>query len=406
MTSSLMPTYARLPIRFARGEGVWLWDTEGKKYLDAFSGIGVCSLGHAHPSVTEAIRDQAGQLLHTSNLYEIPHQIRLADTLTRLLHLSARNPSGAEYASSPCHWFFCNSGAEANEAGIKIARMHGHHKKIASPEIIVAEGGFHGRTLATLTATGNPKVRIGFEPLVPGFLRVPFDDPKAIAAIADEHPNVVAVLLEPIQGEGGVVVPGDDYLRAVRNICDEHGWLMMLDEVQSGMGRTGRWFAWQHSEIEPDVMMLAKALGNGVPIGACMARGRAAETLQPGSHGSTFGGNPLACRAALAVVDVIEKQALPERADHVGNSLRSMLTDALHGIKVVSQVRGKGLMIGVEFNRPCGDLVGKALARGLLVNVTAGNVLRLLPPLIIQEREIERIARIISELARAFSSKK
>nr|VFK51054.1 MAG: acetylornithine aminotransferase [Candidatus Kentron sp. TC] len=406
MTSPLMPTYARLPVRFVRGEGVWLWDIEGKKYLDAFSGIGVCNLGHAHPVVTEAIRNQAAQLLHTSNLYEIPHQIRLADTLTRLLNLSDPNALGAERTFSSSNWFFCNSGAEANEAGMKIARMYGHHKNIASPEIIVAEGSFHGRTLATLTATGNPKVRIGFEPLVPGFLRIPFDDPVAIAAIADDNPNVVAILLEPIQGEGGVIVPNDDYLRAVRDICDEHDWLMMLDEVQTGMGRTGRWFAWQHSGIEPDVMMLAKALGNGVPIGACMARGRVAEILGPGSHGSTFGGNPLACRAALAVLDVMEKEALPERADLMGNSLRSALADALHRIKIISQVRSKGLMIGVEFNRPCGDLVGKALTRGLLVNVTAERVLRLLPPLIIQEREIEQIVRVISELVHEFSSAK
>jgi len=403
MTSPLMPTYARLPVRFVRGEGVWLWDTEGEKYLDAFSGLGVCSLGHAHPAVTKAICEQAGDLLHTSNLYEIPHQIRLADTLTRLFNLSDRNSWHAEYATYPCKSFFGNSGAEANEAAIKIARMHGYHKGIASPEIVVAKGSFHGRTLATLTATGNPKVQVGFEPLVPGFLRVPFNDLAAIASIASDNPNVVAVLIEPIQGEGGVIVPDEGYLQAVRDLCDAHDWLMMLDEVQTGMGRTGQWFAWQHSGAAPDVMTLAKALGNGVPIGACVARGRAADLLTPGSHGSTFGGNPLVCRAALAVVDVMEREALPERAGRIGNELRLALTDALRGVSIISEIRGKGLMIGVEFDRPCGDLVAKALARGVLLNVTAGNVLRLLPPLIIRDREIQQIVQTISELVHGFS---
>nr|VFK80160.1 MAG: acetylornithine aminotransferase [Candidatus Kentron sp. SD] len=401
MVSSLMPTYARLPVRFARGEGAWLWDTEGKKYLDALSGIGVCGLGHAHPAVTKAIREQAECLLHTSNLYEIPLQTRLADTLTRLFQ-----PSASSNAERPCNSFFCNSGAEANEAAIKIARMHGHRRGIASPEIIVAKNSFHGRTLATLTATGNSRIQAGFEPLVPGFPRAPFDDPAVIAAIAAKGPNVVAVLLEPIQGEGGVLVPDEEYLQAVRNICDEYDCLMILDEVQTGMGRTGRWFAWQHAGAAPDVMTLAKALGNGVPIGACLARGRAAELLAPGSHGSTFGGNPLACRAALAVVEVMEREAILERAGQLGNELRSALTDALRAMKVVSEIRGKGLMIGVEFDRPCGDLARKALTRGLLVNVTAGNVLRLLPPLIIREQEIEQIVRTVSELVHEFSGGK
>nr|VFJ42790.1 MAG: acetylornithine aminotransferase [Candidatus Kentron sp. FW]VFJ59052.1 MAG: acetylornithine aminotransferase [Candidatus Kentron sp. FW] len=396
MTSSLMSTYARLPVRFTHGEGVWLWDTDGKKYLDAFSGIGVCSLGYAHPAVTKAICEQSGHLLHTSNLYGIPHQAQLADTLARLSNLSAPN-------TVPYRSFFCNSGAEANEAAIKIARMHAHHRGIVSPEIVVMGGSFHGRTLATLSATGNPKVQIGFEPLVPGFLRVPFNDPGAIVNIAGDNPNVVAVLLEPIQGEGGVVVPNDDYLRKVRDICDEHDWLMMLDEVQTGMGRTGQWFAWQHTQAVPDVMMIAKALGNGVPIGACLARGQAAGLLTPGSHGSTFGGNPLACRAALAVVEVMERESLPEYAGRMGEQLRLALIDALRGESVVSQVRGKGLMIGIRFNQPCGELVEKALARGLLINVTAGNVLRLLPPLIIREQEIEQIVQTISGLVHEFS---
>nr|VFJ96442.1 MAG: acetylornithine aminotransferase apoenzyme [Candidatus Kentron sp. LFY]VFJ98941.1 MAG: acetylornithine aminotransferase apoenzyme [Candidatus Kentron sp. LFY] len=402
MISSLMPTYARLPVRFVRGEGVWLWDTEGKKYLDALSGIGVCSLGHAHPAVAKAICDQAEHLLHTSNLYEIPNQLQLADTLIRLLNPSDSNSSNTENAAYSWNSFFCNSGAEANEAAIKIARMYGHRKGITSPEIIVAEGSFHGRTLAALTATGNPKIQVGFDPLVPGFSRVPFDDLAAISAIAGDNPNVVAVLIEPIQGEGGVVVPDDGYLQAVRDICDERDWLMMLDEVQTGVGRTGRWFAWQYSGAMPDVMMLAKALGNGVPIGACLARGRAANLLTPGSHGSTFGGNPLVCRAALAVLDVMETESLPEHADRMGSDLRLALTDALRTVKVVSRIRGKGLMIGIEFNRPCGDLVGKALARGLLVNVTAGNVLRLLPPLIIQKQEVEQIVQTISQLVHEF----
>nr|VFK28649.1 MAG: acetylornithine aminotransferase apoenzyme [Candidatus Kentron sp. MB]VFK32224.1 MAG: acetylornithine aminotransferase apoenzyme [Candidatus Kentron sp. MB]VFK75758.1 MAG: acetylornithine aminotransferase apoenzyme [Candidatus Kentron sp. MB] len=402
LISPLMSTYARLPVRFVRGEGVWLWDTEGRKYLDVLSGIGVCGLGHAHPAVAKAICEQADILLHTSNLYGIPHQILLANVLARLLNLS--NSSEAKDRQAHLyHSFFCNSGAEANEAGIKIARMYGYQKDVDLPEIIVAEGSFHGRTLATLTATGNLKIQRGFGPLVPGFLRVPFNDPAAIAAMIGNNPNVVAVLLEPIQGEGGVIVPDEGYLKAVRTLCDQYDLLMMLDEVQTGMGRTGQWFAWQHSGAAPDVIMLAKALGNGIPIGACLARGRAGDLLTPGSHGSTFGGNPLACCAALTVVDVMEKEGLPERASRVGEKFRLALIDALHGMKVISQIRGKGLMIGVEFNRPCGELVQKALVRGLLVNVTAGNVLRLLPPLIIQDREIDQTVQTVSELVHEFS---
>ncbi|MBT8420903.1 MAG: acetylornithine transaminase [Gammaproteobacteria bacterium] len=392
MTTSLMQTYARAPVDFTHGQGPWLWDTDGKKYLDALSGVGVCCLGHAHPAVAKAISEQAGRLLHTSNLYGIPHQSELGRRLAGLF-----NPSDPASVKA----FFCNSGAEANEAAIKLARKHAHNKGIASPEIIVARGGFHGRTLATLSATGNQKIQIGFEPLVPGFTRVPFDDPAAIEALAN-NPNVVAVLLEPIQGEGGVVIPSDDYLRAVRRLCDENDWLMMLDEVQTGMGRTGQWFAWQHSGAMPDVMLLAKGLGNGVPIGACLARGWAAELFTPGSHGSTFGGNPLVCRAALAVMDVIEKEGLVEHAARMGHALRAALTEALTEAlsagHIVSEVRGQGLMIGVVFERPCTELVGRALARGLLVNVTASNVLRLLPPLIIGEQEIRQIVETIVEL--------
>nr|VFJ57249.1 MAG: acetylornithine aminotransferase [Candidatus Kentron sp. FM]VFJ60549.1 MAG: acetylornithine aminotransferase [Candidatus Kentron sp. FM]VFK12768.1 MAG: acetylornithine aminotransferase [Candidatus Kentron sp. FM] len=394
MSPSSMQTYARLPVGFTHGEGPWLWGTDGRKYLDLLSGLGVCGLGHAHPVVTRALSEQAGRLLHTSNLYGIPHQSGLADKLARLFDPS--DPSSIKA-------FFCNSGTEANEAAIKIARRHGHNRGIESPGIIVAEGSFHGRTLAALSATGNEKIQAGFEPLVSGFLRVPFNDAAAIAALAG-NPDVVAVLVEPIQGEGGVVVPDDDYLEAVRRICDEHGWLMMLDEVQTGMGRTGRWFAWQHAgtmeSAMPDVMLLAKALGNGVPIGVCLARGPAGEVLTPGSHGSTFGGNPLACRTALAVIEVMEREGLVERAGHVGNALRSALTDALGGRGTVSEIRGKGLMIGVQFHRPCTELVGRALERGLLINVTAGNVLRLLPPLILGEQELARIVETIAELER------
>nr|VFJ93185.1 MAG: acetylornithine aminotransferase apoenzyme [Candidatus Kentron sp. H]VFJ94063.1 MAG: acetylornithine aminotransferase apoenzyme [Candidatus Kentron sp. H]VFK00726.1 MAG: acetylornithine aminotransferase apoenzyme [Candidatus Kentron sp. H] len=391
MITSLISTYNRLPVRFTHGEGPWLWDTNGKRYLDALSGLGVCGLGHAHPAIANALSEQARQLLHTSNLYGIPYQEKLAETLARLF--SPLDPASVKA-------FFCNSGAEANEAAIKIARRHAHDKGIETPEIIVAEGGFHGRTLATLSATGNHKIQIGFEPLVSGFLRVPFNNPVAIAALS-RNPNVVAVLIEPIQGEGGVVVPDDDYLAAVRRICDEQGWLMILDEVQTGMGRTGQWFAWQHSGAMPDVMLLAKALGNGVPIGACLARGEAGEVLAPGSHGSTFGGNPLACRAALAVIEVMEREGLVERAERMGEMLRLALAEALHGRAAISRIRGKGLMVGVQFNLPRGDLVGRALARGLLVNVAAGNVLRLLPPLIIGEQEVQRIVKTIAELVHA-----
>lgn len=390
MTNALMSTYARLPVTFTRGEGVWLWDTEGRRYLDALAGIAVCGLGHAHPAVSAAICEQARTLVHTSNLYRIDAQERLAERLAAI--------SGMERA------FFCNSGAEANEAAFKIARLYGHQQGVDSPEVIVAEGSFHGRTLATLSATGNRKVQAGFEPLVQGFVRVPYDDPTALETVARNRPNVVAVLLEPIQGEGGIVVPRSGYLGAIRRLCDEHGWLMMLDEIQTGNARTGRWFAFQHDAVAADVVTLAKGLANGVPIGACLARGRAADVLQPGTHGSTFGGNPLACSAALAVLATIEAEDLVRHAAERGRELLAGLDDALHGLPAVRAVRGRGLMIGIELDRPCRDIVTLALDRGLLLNVTAERVIRLLPPLVVSAAEIREVTAIVNDTVRTFLS--
>ena len=384
----LMPTYARLPVAFVRGEGVWLEDAQGKRYLDALSGIGVCNLGHAHPEVAEALCEQARTLVHTSNLYRIPLQEELAERLCDL--------SGMQRV------FFANSGAEANEAAIKLARRFGHERGVEDPAIIVCEGSFHGRTLATLTATANRKAQAGFEPLVHGFLRVPFGDLEALERAAENHPGVVAVLVEPIQGEGGVRIPPAGYLDGLRELCNRHGWLLMLDEVQTGMGRTGQWFAYQHEALLPDVVTLAKALGNGVPIGACLARGPAAEVLGPGSHGSTFGGNPLACRAALATLEVMDQEALPERAAAQGARLRERLCDQLADLPGVVEIRGRGLMVGIELDRPCAALVGEALEAGLLINVTAERVLRLLPPLVIGDAETDRLADGVAELIRRF----
>jgi acetylornithine/N-succinyldiaminopimelate aminotransferase len=384
MTTPVMTTYARLPVRFSHGEGPWLFDEQGERYLDALSGIAVCGLGHAHPAVTKAIAEQAGRLIHTSNLYAIANQERLAQMLVDL--------SGMDSV------FFGNSGAEANEAAIKIARACGHARGVDVPKIAVANGSFHGRTLATLSATGNPKVHAGFEPLVQGFVRFPYDDIGALEEIAASEPDVVAVLVEPVLGEGGVVVPHDDYLTRLRALCDKHQWLLMLDEIQTGMGRTGRWFAHQHADLLPDVMTLAKALGNGVPIGACLARGRAAEVLKPGSHGSTFGGNPLACGAALAVLETMQEQGIVERARDKGERLRARLTEALRGLNCVREVRGQGLMIGIELDRSCAELVERAIDKRLLINVTADRVIRLLPPLVIGDEEIETIVSTLREL--------
>jgi acetylornithine/N-succinyldiaminopimelate aminotransferase len=390
MPDHLMRTYSPLPVAFERGEGPWLWDVHGKRYLDAVSGVAVCSLGHAHPAVTAAVCEQAGRLVHTSNLYEIPLQQELAGQLTEL--------AGMDRA------FLCNSGAEANEAAIKLARLHGHHRGIAMPTIVVAEGSFHGRTLATLTATGNRRVQAGFEPLVQGFARVPYNDLEAIETVAANSPDVVAVLMEPVQGEGGVNVPDPNYLTGLRQLCDQHGWLMMLDEVQTGMCRTGRWFGFQETGARPDVMTLAKALGNGFPIGACLARGRAAEVLGPGNHATTFGGNPLACAASLAVIRTMRERGLAEKAALLGSRMLAALRDGLGAQPGVLAVRGKGLLLGVELDRPCRPLVSAALERGLLINVTADRVVRLLPPLILTQEQADQIVQGVVELVRNFLS--
>ena len=365
--SHVMNTYGRLPVTFERGEGVWLWDTAGKRYLDALAGVAVCGLGHCHPRYTAALQAQAGKLVHTSNIYGIGLQEQLADRLAAL--------SGMDNV------FFCNSGCEANEAAIKLARLYGHQKGIEAPAIVVLEQAFHGRTIATLSATGSRKVQAGFEPLVAGFVRVPFDDLEAVRRVADNNRNVVAVLVELIQGEGGVNVCHDDYLRGLRSICDANGWLLMLDEVQSGIGRTGKWFAFQHSGVKPDVMSLAKGLGNGVPIGACLAAGAAAKLFKPGNHGSTFGGNPLVCAAALSTLAIIEEDGLMQNAEAMGDFIRAQFRERLAGLPGVRDIRGKGMMIGIELDKPCKDIIERALHAGLLINVTADNVIRLLPPL-------------------------
>jgi acetylornithine/N-succinyldiaminopimelate aminotransferase len=373
MSEHLMQTYARLPVAFTRGEGVWLYDENGDKYLDALAGVAVNGLGHSHPKLAKALCEQAGTLIHTSNIYRITAQEKLADKLCAL--------SGMDRV------FFCNSGAEANEAAIKLARLHGHNRGIDNPAIVVMEKSFHGRTMATLSATGNRKVQAGFEPLVSGFVRVPFGDADAVAKLAAHHNNIVAVLVEPFQGEGGVQIPDAGYLDKLRAICDQNEWLLMLDEVQTGIGRTGTWFAFQHTNIMPDVMTLAKGLGSGVPIGACLAHGAAADVFTPGKHGSTFGGNPFACTAAMTTLNVMAEEGLLENALNIGAFIRETLTRELGQVAGVKEIRGQGLMIGIELDRPCGDLVKLALAEKLLINVTADNVVRLLPPLVLSQDE-------------------
>ncbi|WP_018232267.1 acetylornithine transaminase [Thioalkalivibrio thiocyanodenitrificans] len=391
MSDALMHNYGRQPVAFERGEGAWLWDTEGRRYLDALAGIAVCGLGHAHPAVTRALCDQAGTLVHTSNIYRNPLQGQLAERLCTL--------TGMDRA------FFCNSGAEANEAAIKLSRLHGHARGIDAPAVIVTEGSFHGRTLATLTATGNAKIQRGFEPLVPGFVRVPYGDLDAIARLADQ-PGIAAVLVEPVTGEGGIRIPPPGYLKGIRELCDRHDWLMMLDEIQTGIGRTGAWLACQHEGVLPDVLSLAKGLGNGVPIGASLARGKAAELFTPGSHGTTFGGNPLVCRAALAVLDTMEREDLPARAARTGSYLLNGFRDRLGGQPAVREIRGLGLMIGIELDRPCTELVGRALERGLLINVTAERVIRLLPPLILSTSEADILLETLTGLVESFAAGK
>lgn len=388
MSDHLMTTYARLPVTFTRGEGSWLWDENGKKYLDALTGIAVCGLGHANEAVTKRISEQAQTLVHTSNLYGIANQTLLGD---KLCHLSGMD-----------NVFFANSGAEANEAAIKLARLFGHKKGINKPVIAVMENSFHGRTLATLSATGNRKVHAGFEPLVQGFARFPFGDIEALQTAAKNDPNIVAVMLEPVQGETGIRIPEEDYLNKIRQLCDEQHWLMILDEIQTGMGRSGKMFAFQHNGITPDIMTLAKGLGNGVPIGACLAHGEAASLFAPGNHGSTFGGNPLACAAGLAVLEELENHNLVDRANELGNALVEAFNQEIGDLDSVKEIRGLGLLIAIELNHNCTELVKTALEAGLLINVCSENSIRLLPALTMTDDEAELLVNKLSELVRTF----
>ncbi len=386
--SHVMNTYARLPVTFSHGCGSRLFDIEGKEYLDALSGIAVSTLGHAHPKLVAALAAQAGRMLHVSNLYRIAEQEQLADKLCSL--------SGMQEV------FFGNSGAEANEAAIKLARFYGHKKGVELPTVIVMEKAFHGRTMATLSATANRKAQAGFEPLVSGFVRVPYGDLEAIRAVAEHHKNIVAVMFEIIQGEGGIHLVDPAFYRGVRELCDQHEWLMICDEVQCGMGRTGKWFGFQTAGVQPDVATLAKGLGSGVPIGACLAGGRAAGLFGPGNHGSTFGGNPLVATAALTTIAVIEEDGLLDNAARIGALIRQGFAEALAGVKGVVEIRGHGLMIGIELARPCGELVGQALAAGLLINVTADTVVRFLPPLNFTENDARELVDRVAPLIKAF----
>ncbi|GAB4561952.1 MAG: aspartate aminotransferase family protein [Rhizobacter sp.] len=388
----VMPTYGRLPMALAYGRGCWLWDTDGKKYLDGLGGIAVNTLGHAHPQLVPALQDQVSKLIHSSNYYQVPLQEKLATKLTELSGLT--------------NVFFCSTGLEANEGALKIARKYGHDKGIDRPEIIVYEKAFHGRSIATLSATGNPKVQAGFGPLVEGFVRVPLNDVVAIEAVAKTNKNVVAVFLEVIQGEGGINPSKVEYLQAVRRICDENGWLLMLDEVQCGMGRTGKWFAHQWAGIKPDVMPLAKGLGSGVPVGAIVCGPKAAKVLGPGNHGSTFGGNPLAMRAGVETIRIMEEDHLLENAATVGAALKAGLERELAGVTGVVEVRGQGLMLGIELDRPCGELLGQAAEAGLMLSVTAERVIRLVPPLILTADEAAQIVAILCPLIKKFLAAK
>tara|TARA_B100000446_G_scaffold27267_1_gene22462 strand:+ start:69537 stop:70700 length:1164 start_codon:yes stop_codon:yes gene_type:complete len=384
-TTALMNTYGERKLTLVKGEAMHLWDDQGRRYLDALSGIAVCGLGHSHPKLTAAISEQAGTLLHISNLYNTEPGARLAELLCSLTEME--------------NVFFSNSGAEANEAALKIARKYGNERGIATPTVITMNGSFHGRTMATLTATGNPKVKDGFYPLLDGFLHVDYNDIDAIKAI--DNDQVVAILVEPVQGEGGVNVPSEDYLTQLRALCDERNWLLMLDEIQTGNGRTGELFAFQHTDILPDVLTTAKGLGNGLPIGACMARGPAANVLQPGNHGSTYGGNPLVCHGAYTVLTTLQEDKLIDNAKHIGNYLLQGFTQQLEGHEKVRNIRGKGLMMGIELTRPCPELVTAAADKGLLLNVTAGNTIRLLPPLITSETDADQMIDIVCQLINA-----
>ena len=388
MSKFLMNNYNPLPVGFVSGEGSWLIDNQGERYLDALSGIAVCGLGHSHPSLSEIIADQSTNLIHTSNIYRIPLQEELAKKLV--------SHSGMDNV------FFCNSGAEANEAAIKLARLYANKKKISDPTIIVMKNSFHGRTLATLSATGSKKVHKGFEPLVSGFKHILYNNIEALESIIQKDKNIVAVFLEPIQGEGGIIVPKKDYLKKIRSICDENDFLMIVDEVQSGMCRTGKWFAFQHDDVLPDVVTVAKALGNGVPIGACMAREKSSKLFQPGSHGSTFGGNPFASRVALGVIGILEANKMDEYAAKLGSYLLNNFRESLKGLHGIVDIRGKGLMIGIELEKECPDLVEKALKNKLLINVTSGNVIRLLPPLVMSEKEADQMVSVLADVLKKY----
>lgn len=386
--SHVMNTYARQPVAFVRGQGVWLWDEDGRKYLDALAGIAVNTLGHNHPRLVAALREQVGRVIHTSNLFRQPLQEAAAERIAAITGLD--------------EVFFCNSGLEANEAAIKVARKYGHDRGVAEPAIIVMEKSFHGRSLATLSASGSRKVQAGFEPLVQGFVRAPFNDLDAVRQIAAHNKNIVAVFVEPIQGEGGINLARLEYLRGLREICDRHEWLFMSDEVQCGLGRTGKWFVYQHAGFQPDVLPLAKGLGSGVPVGACVVGGRAKGVFKPGNHGSTFGGNPLAMTAVVTTLDTMKDEGLLENAARTGAAIRDGLGAALQGVPGVAEVRGMGLMIGVELDRPCGDVVKMALAAGLVLNVTADNVIRLLPPLVVSEAESREVVERLLPVVRSF----
>lgn len=387
-TDALMNTYGARAATLVKGEGAWLWDNEGNRYLDALSGIAVCGLGHSHPAIANALTEQASSLVHCSNFFAIPNQQMLGDKLCSVSGMSKV--------------FFGNSGAEANEAAIKMARLHGHKKGIELPTVLVMDNAFHGRTLATLSASGGRRVQAGFEPLVRGFARASFDDMESLETVAENNPNICAILVEPIQGEGGIRVASSNYLKQLREFCDQRGWLLMLDEVQTGNGRTGKYFYFQHSGIIPDVVTTSKGLANGVPIGACLAHGEAAELMQPGNHGSTFGGNPLACAAALATINTVQEQHLSERAAILGERIMAGFKSALAGVEHVVEIRGKGCMIGIELNKPCKSLFPAAMAKGLIVNVTADSVIRLLPPFIMTDEEADQVVAILSPLIKAF----
>jgi acetylornithine/N-succinyldiaminopimelate aminotransferase len=386
--SHVMNTYARQPVAFVKGQGVWLWDEAGKKYLDALAGIAVNTLGHNHPRLVRALSEQIARVIHTSNLFRVPAQEAAADRVAEV--------SGLDEV------FFCNSGLEANECALKVARKYGHDRGIAEPAIIVMEKAFHGRSLATLSATGSRKVQAGFEPLVQGFIRVPLNDLEAVRQVAAHNRNIAAVFIEPIQGEGGINVSRLEYLRGLKEICDSHEWLFMSDEVQCGLGRTGKWFVYQHAGFLPDVLPLAKGLGSGVPVGACAVGGRAKGVFKPGNHGSTFGGNPLAMTAVVTTIDTMKEEGLLANALKVGDAIRGGLTHALQGVRGVVEVRGMGMMIGVELDRACGELVARALEAGLVINVTAENVIRIVPPLVMNEVEAREVLERLVPLVREF----